>query len=139
MQTDTAALGLAPEEAQKRPYLASMGIYLFKNSVLTDLLADASMIDFGYQVIPKAIENFDVYGYLFDDYWEDLGTVEAFYRANMDLTGSDPHFDFHDMSAPIYTRARFLPSSRVQRCEILDSIIAEGSILCGAQIINSVV
>jgi glucose-1-phosphate adenylyltransferase len=138
MQTDTAALGLTPEEARKRPYLASMGIYLFKSDVLTDLLADASMIDFGYQVIPRAIEKYDVYGYLFDDYWEDLGTVEAFYKANMDLTGSDPHFDFYDMTAPIYTRARFLPSTRVEHCEIRDSIISEGSILRGARIINSV-
>src|SRR5438552_5624799 len=139
MRTDTVALGLPPEEAQRRPYLASMGIYLFKASVLTDLLADASMIDFGYQVIPRAIEKYDVYGYLFDDYWEDLGTVEAFYRANIDLTGCDPHFDFHDMTAPIYTRARFLPSSRIERCEIRDSIISEGSILRGARIIDSVV
>ena len=139
MQTDTAALGLAPEESKKRPYLASMGIYLFKSNILTDLLADASMIDFGYQVIPSAIEKCDVYGYLFDDYWEDLGTVEAFYKANMDLTGSDPHFDFHDMTAPIYTRARFLPSTRVEHCDIRDSIISEGSILLGARIFNSVV
>jgi glucose-1-phosphate adenylyltransferase len=139
MRTDTGALGLSPEDAAKRPYLASMGIYLFKSSVLVDLLADASMIDFGYQVIPRAIEKLDVYGFLFDDYWEDLGTVEAFYKANMDLTGSDPHFDFHDMSAPIYTRARFLPSSRVDRCEIRESIISEGSILRASHIINSVV
>src|SRR5215831_20188992 len=114
---------------RKRPYLASMGIYIFKRPVLADLLADASMIDFGYQVIPRAIEKYDVYGYLFDDYWEDLGTVEAFYKANIDLTGSDPHFDFHDMTAPIYTRARFLPSSRVDSCNIRESIISEGSIL----------
>lgn len=139
MRTDTAALGLTPEEAVKRPYLASMGIYLFKCDVLTDLLADASMIDFGYQVIPRAIEKYAVYGYLFDDYWEDLGTVEAFYKANMDLTGSDPHFDFHDMTAPIYTRPRFLPSTRVERCDVRDSIIAEGSVLRGARIVNSVV
>ena len=139
MRTDTATLGLTPEEAEKRPYLASMGIYVFKCSVLTDLLADASMIDFGYQVIPRAIEKYDVYGYLFDDYWEDLGTVEAFYKANMDLTGSDPHFDFHDMTAPIYTRPRFLPSTRVESCDIRESIISEGSILRGARIINSVV
>jgi glucose-1-phosphate adenylyltransferase len=139
MRTDTAALGLAPDDAAKRPYLASMGIYLFKRNVLIDLLADASMIDFGYQVIPRAIEKYDVYGYLFDDYWEDLGTVEAFYKANMDLTGSDPHFDFHDMTAPIYTRARFLPSSRIERCEVHQSIIAEGSVLLGARIVNSVV
>jgi glucose-1-phosphate adenylyltransferase len=139
MQTETAALGLNAAEAAKRPYVASMGIYLFKNSVLIDLLADASMIDFGYQVIPRAIEKYDVYGFLFDDYWEDLGTVEAFYRANMDLTGSAPHFDFHDMTAPIYTRARFLPPSRIERCEIRESIISEGSILRGARIVNSVV
>jgi glucose-1-phosphate adenylyltransferase len=139
MQTDTEALGLNAAEAAKRPYVASMGIYLFKNSVLIDLLADASMIDFGYQVIPKAIDKYDVYGFLFDDYWEDLGTVEAFYRANMDLTGSAPHFDFHDMTAPIYTRARFLPPSRIERCEIGESIISEGSILRGARIVKSVV
>src|SRR5207237_3533164 len=139
MRTDTAALGLSPEDAVKRPYLASMGIYLFKNSVLVDLLADASMIDFGYQVIPQAIEKFDVYGFLFDGYWEDLGTIEAFYRANTDLTSSDPHFDFHDMTAPIYTRARFLPSTRIERCDIRESIISEGSILNGVRIVNSVV
>ncbi len=139
MRTDTEALGLSPEDARKRPYLASMGIYLFNRSVLIDLLADASMIDFGHQVIPRAIEKFDVYGFLFDGYWEDLGTVEAFYRANMDLTGSDPHFDFHDMTAPIYTRARFLPSSRIEKCEVRESIISEGSILRGARIANSVV
>ena len=139
MRTDTAALGLAPEQAEQRPYLASMGIYLFKRDVLSDLLADASMIDFGYQVIPKAIEKFRVHGFLFDGYWEDLGTVEAFYRANIDLTSSDPHFDFHDKSAPVYTRARFLPPSRIEECEIHNSIIAEGSVLKGARIVNSIV
>src|SRR6266850_339639 len=139
MRTDTTPLGLSADQAAERPYLASMGIYMFKRSVLIDLLADASMIDFGYQVIPRAIEKYDVYGFLFDDYWEDLGTVEAFYKANIDLTSSDPHFDFHDMTAPIYTRPRFLPSSRIERCEIRDSIISEGSILKGARIVNSIV
>jgi glucose-1-phosphate adenylyltransferase len=139
MWSDTAALGLSAEEAAKRPYVASMGIYLFKKDVLTDLLADASMIDFGYQVIPRAIEKYNVHGFLFDDYWEDLGTVEAFYKANIDLTSSAPHFDFHDMTAPIYTRARFLPSTRIENCQIRDSIIAEGSVLQGARIFNSVV
>ena len=138
MQTNTQSLGLAPEEAAKRPYLASMGIYLFRRSVLIDLLADPSVIDFGYQVIPKAIEKFDVYGHLFDGYWEDLGTVEAFYKANIDLTSSAPHFDFHDMTAPIFTRPRFLPPSRIERCEIREAIIAEGSILKGARIAHSI-
>ena len=138
MQTDTSAFGLDAVQAAAKPYLASMGIYLFKRSILIDLLADPSMIDFGHQVIPKAIEKFNVYGHLFDGYWEDLGTVEAFYRANIDLTSSAPHFDFHDMAAPIYTRARFLPPSRIEQCEIRNSIIAEGSILKGARIINSI-
>ncbi len=131
MRTDTGA----PD----RPYLASMGIYLFKRSVLIDLLADPSMIDFGYQVIPKAIEQYDVYGHLFDGYWEDLGTIMEFYKANINLTSSDPHFDFHDMAAPIFTRPRFLPPSRVEQCEVRAAIIAEGSVLKGARIFNSIV
>src|SRR5436309_10469574 len=90
MRSDTAALGLSAEEAAKRPYLASMGIYLFKNSVLADLLADPSMIDFVYQVIPKAIEQYEVYGHLFDGYWEDLGTVKEFYKDNIDLISTVP-------------------------------------------------
>jgi glucose-1-phosphate adenylyltransferase len=65
--------------------------------------------------------------------------VEAFYKANIDLTSSDPHFDFHDMTAPVYTRARFLPPSRIEDCEIHNSIIAEGSVLKGARIANSIV
>jgi len=139
MQTDTRSLGLSAEDATRRPYLASMGIYMFKRSVLVDLLADPSMIDFGYQVIPKAIEQYDVYGHLFDGYWEDLGTVEQFFKANIDLTSSAPHFDFHDMNAPIFTRPRFLPPSRIEQCEIRESIIAEGSVLKGARITNSIV
>jgi glucose-1-phosphate adenylyltransferase len=89
-------------------------------------------------VIPSAIKKLDVHGFLFDGYWEDLGTVGAFYKANMDLTSSAPHFDFHDMTAPIYTRPRFLPPSRVEHCEIREAIIAEGSILNGARIVNSI-
>jgi glucose-1-phosphate adenylyltransferase len=139
MKTDTSRLGLSPEQAAERPYLASMGIYLFRRSVLIDLLADPAVIDFGYQVIPKAIQQYDVYGFLFDSYWEDLGTVEAFFKANIDLTTSEPHFDFHDMTHPIFTRPRFLPSTRIEECEIRQSIVAEGCILKGAHIFHSVV
>jgi glucose-1-phosphate adenylyltransferase len=97
------------------------------------------MIDFGHQVIPAAIENYHTYGHLFDGYWEDLGTVEAFFRANIDLTSSAPHFDFHDMTAPIYTNPRFLAASRIERCDIRQAVIAEGSVLMGARIANSIV
>jgi glucose-1-phosphate adenylyltransferase len=139
MRTDTTRFGLSPEQARQRPYLASMGIYLFRRSVLKDLLADPSSLDFGHQVIPRAIAQTNTYGHLFDGYWEDLGTVEAFYKANIDLTSSAPHFDFHDMSAPIYTRARFLPPSRFENCDIREAIIAEGSLLKGASITSSIV
>ena len=131
MRTNTGAEG--------RPYLASMGIYMFKRSVLVDLLADPSMIDFGYQVIPKAIQQYNVHGHLFDGYWEDLGTVVEFFKANINLTSSDPHFDFHDMTAPIFTRPRFLPPSRIEQCEVHEAIIAEGSVLKGARILKSIV
>jgi glucose-1-phosphate adenylyltransferase len=139
MRCDTTVFGLTPRQAAERPYLASMGIYLFKREALIDLLKDPTMIDFGHQVIPRAITSHAVYGFPFDGYWEDLGTVEAFYRANIDLTSSKPHFDFHDMTAPIYTHARFLPPSRVERCDVSESIIAEGSLLKGARITNSIV
>jgi glucose-1-phosphate adenylyltransferase len=139
MRTDTAAHGLNPRQAAQRPFLASMGIYLFRRSVLVDLLSDPAAIDFGHQVIPLAIERYNSYGHLFDGYWEDLGTVGAFYKANIDLTSSAPHFDFYDMSHPVYTHGRFLPPSRVERCNIHESVIAEGSFLQGASITSSIV
>ena len=139
MRTDTTAFGLSPEHADRRPYLASMGIYVFRRDVLIDLLSDPSMIDFGHQVIPRAIQKYGAYGFLFDGYWEDLGTAEAFYRANIDLTRNAPHFDFHDMGAPIYTHARFLPPSRIDRCDVNEAIIAEGCTVKGARVQNSIV
>jgi glucose-1-phosphate adenylyltransferase len=139
MRTDTAAHGLNPRQAAQRPYLASMGIYLFRRDVLIDLLSDPSAIDFGHQVIPMAIERYNAYGHLFDGYWEDLGTVGAFYQANINLTSSAPHFDFFDMTHPIYTHGRFLPPSRIERCIVRESIITEGSLLNGASITSSIV
>jgi len=139
MRTDTARLGLGPRQAAERPYVASMGIYLFRRDVLVSLLEDPSANDFGHQVLPLAIERYNCYGHLFDGYWEDLGTVGAFYKANIDLTSSAPHFDFYDMAHPIYTHARFLPPSRIERCDVKEAIIAEGSQLQGASMTGSIV
>ena len=139
MRTDTARLGLGPIQAIERPYVASMGIYLFRREVLVSLLEDRSANDFGHQVLPLAIEKYNCYGHLFDGYWEDLGTVGAFYKANMDLTSSAPHFDFYDMAHPIYTHPRFLPPSRIEQCDVKESIIAEGSQLQGASMTHSIV
>ena len=132
MQVDTAKLGLTPEEALKRPYLASMGIYVFSRDTLFDLLAKhPSATDFGKEIIPEALRRGDnLQSYLFDDYWEDIGTIGAFYEANLALTEQpNPAFSFYDEKFPIYTRPRYLPPSKMQDAQVTESIIGEGSLL----------
>jgi glucose-1-phosphate adenylyltransferase len=140
MQVDTTKLGLDAADAQRRPYLASMGIYVFKYEQLERLLAeDPAAIDFGKHVIPAAINSRHVQAYMFDGYWEDIGTIGAFYRANLDLTSKIPKFNLFDAEAPVFTRARYLPPSKIEETEINDSIIGDGCIITGAKVINSVV
>jgi len=140
MQVDTSQLGLDANEAQRRPYLASMGIYVFKYEQLERLLAeDAAGVDFGKHIIPAAIQSRHVQAYMFDGYWEDIGTIGAFYRANLDLTTKIPKFNLFDAEAPVFTRARYLPPSKIEETEINDSIISEGCIINGAKVTNSVV
>ncbi|HEV8131938.1 MAG TPA: glucose-1-phosphate adenylyltransferase [Acidobacteriota bacterium] len=119
--------------------LASMGIYLFNPSVLRDLLRDEKMVDFGRDIIPSAIKRLKVFAYPFDDYWEDIGTIKAFFQANLDLAGSHPRFNLFDRQVPIFTLPRFLPASRVENCRISNSIISEGCIISGTSIDESVV
>ena len=140
MQVDTSKLGLDANEAQRRPFLASMGIYVFKYEHLEQLLAeDPDHIDFGKHVIPAAIKSRHVQAYMFDGYWEDIGTIGAFYRANLDLTTKIPKFNLFDAEAPVFTRARYLPPSKIEETEINDSIVGDGSIIIGAKVNNSVV
>jgi glucose-1-phosphate adenylyltransferase len=140
MRVDTTTLGLDANEAQRRPFLASMGIYVFKYAQLEQLLAeDPSWIDFGKHVIPAAIKSRKVQAYMFDGYWEDIGTIGAFYRANLDLTTKIPKFNLFDAEAPVFTRARYLPPSKIEETEINDSIISDGCIINGAKVTNSVV
>jgi glucose-1-phosphate adenylyltransferase len=140
MQVDTTKLGLNADEATRRPYLASMGIYVFKYERLEQLLnEDTSWVDFGREIIPAAIRSGKVQAYLFDGYWEDIGTIGAFYRANLDLTTKIPKFNLFDAEAPVYTRARYLPPSKIEDTVINDSIISDGCIINGAKITNSVV
>jgi glucose-1-phosphate adenylyltransferase len=140
MRVDTTQLGLDPNEAQRRPYLASMGIYVFKYERLEQLLReDASWMDFGKEVIPAAIRSGPVQAFMFDGYWEDIGTIGAFYRANLDLTSKIPKFNLFDAEGPVYTRARYLPPSKIEDSEINDAILSDGCIINGAKIINSVV
>jgi glucose-1-phosphate adenylyltransferase len=140
MQVDTTKLGLDANEAQRRPYLASMGIYVFKYDELERLLGeDSERIDFGKHVIPAAIKSRHVQAYMFDGYWEDIGTIGAFYRANLDLTTKIPKFNLFDAEAPVFTRARYLPPSKVEESEINDTIISDGCIIIGAKVNSSVI
>ena len=140
MRVDTTAFGLSAEEAARRPFLASMGIYVFNYKWLTELLArDKTRVDFGREVIPAAIEVGNVQAFLFDEYWEDIGTIAAFHAANLDLTTLVPRFNLFDAEFPIYTRARYLPPSKVHRCEIVDSIVGEGCIINSARLRRSIV
>lgn len=132
MRVDTQALGLSPEEAAKRPFLASMGIYVFSRDTLFDLLSsNPSSTDFGKEIIPASLARGDrLQSFLFDDYWEDIGTIGAFYEANLALTDQpNPAFSFYDEKFPIYTRPRYLPPSKLQDAQVTASIIGEGSLL----------
>lgn len=140
MRVDTSILGLSKEQAQQQPYIASMGIYVFKKEVLFKLLREGvERTDFGKEIIPDASKDYNVQAYLFDDYWEDIGTIEAFYHANLALTQQpQPPFSFYDEQAPIYTRARYLPPSKLLDCQVTESIIGEGCILKNCRIQHSV-
>jgi glucose-1-phosphate adenylyltransferase len=124
----------------QRPLLGSMGIYLFKTKVLSDLLTyHLRHDDFGGEIIPEAIQSHEVYGFDFDGYWEDIGTIRAFYDTNLQLTAPNPPFNFYDPKSPIYTHARFLPGSTVEDSDLKDVLIAEGCRIRQAEIIHSIV
>jgi glucose-1-phosphate adenylyltransferase len=129
MRVDTTRLGLSEAEAARRPYIASMGVYLFKFEVLRELLKDDKYTDFGGEVIPATIDGNNVQAFLFDGYWEDIGTISSFYHANLDMASIMPKFNLFNADAPIFTRPRFLPSTKFVDCEIRDSLVSEGCIL----------
>ncbi len=126
-------------QADQGKYLASMGIYVFEPQVLRELLADQTKTDFGKEVIPEAIDTHRVMAYAFDEYWRDIGTIGAFFEANLELVAPNPEFNLYKGGWPFYTRSRNLPPSRVIDSEIKDSLIVEGSSITGATITNSIV
>ncbi len=140
MQVDTTTLGLDAESAKEKPYIASMGIYVFKKEVLIDLLEQSpDRTDFGKEIIPASAKDYNLQAYLFDDYWEDIGTIKAFYRSNLALTRQPkPPFSFYDEDAPIYTRARYLPPTKLLDSRVTESIIGEGCILKECSVHHSV-
>jgi glucose-1-phosphate adenylyltransferase len=141
MQVDTTVLGLPAEKAKEFPYIASMGIYVFERQVLLDLLKKApDQTDFGKEILPSSTSDYNVQAYLFKDYWEDIGTIEAFYNANLALTQQpSPPFSFYDEKAPIYTRSRYLPPTKLLDCNVMESMLGEGCILRECTVKRSVI
>ena len=141
MQVDTTVLGLPAEKAKESPYIASMGIYVFDKRVLHELLNQApERTDFGREILPASARDYNVQAYLFKDYWEDIGTIEAFYNANLALTYQpDPPFSFYDEKAPIYTRSRYLPPTKLLDSHVIESMVGEGCILKECTVKRSVI
>jgi glucose-1-phosphate adenylyltransferase len=129
------SLGIAGDQEL---FLASMGIYVFNRDVLVQLL-DNDQSDFGKHIIPNAIASESVYSYVFQGYWEDIGTIRAFFEAHLDLAAELPRFSFFDMSAPIFTRPRWLPGSKINGGTFDHAMLCDGCIINGAHIAHSVI
>jgi glucose-1-phosphate adenylyltransferase len=131
-------LGTYPDA--ERPYLGSMGVYVFRARSLYELLDSNPGSDFGKDIIPASLESCKVMAYPFDGYWEDIGTIKAFYDANLALMEPHPLFDFHDADRPIYTHPRFLPPGLVDGdCRLNRSLLAPGARVVGSDIDHSIV
>jgi len=122
----------------RESYLASMGIYVFNRKVIADLL-DNPLSDFGKHIIPHAINTHKVFSYVYQGYWEDIGTIRNFFEANLDLVTELPRFNFFDMSAPIFSRPRYLPGSKINGAMIDHAVISDGCIINRARISNTIV
>jgi glucose-1-phosphate adenylyltransferase len=122
-----------------RGYLASMGIYAFSREPLELSLSDPKLVDFGRHVIPDAVPRRRVQAHVHRGYWEDVGTIQSYFQANLALCEPMPAFDFYDIAHPIYTNPRFLPASKVANCTIKNALISEGCIMQGAHIDRAVI
>lgn len=135
---------MLPESLRKdrrtggKDYLASMGIYIFDTELMEEALENDDN-DFGKEVIPRALEKHSVNAFVFEGYWEDIGTVRSFYEANLDLANISPEFNFYDEQVPIFTHRRNLPASKLNYCTLNRALTAEGCIITNASITNSIV
>jgi glucose-1-phosphate adenylyltransferase len=121
------------------PFLGSMGIYFFNANVLAEALENSTDQDFGGQIVPNSLQSRAVFGFDFDGYWEDIGTIRSYYETNLKLTSPNPPFNFYDPKAPIYTHARYLPGSIVEDSKLQDVLLAEGSRIRRAEITHSII
>ncbi len=138
MKMEAALLAATGHEATEELFQASMGIYVFNRKVLIDCLEN-ELADFGKHVIPAAIEKRNVGAYIFDGYWEDIGTIRAFFEANLDLTDIVPEYSFFEAESPIYTHPRFLPGSKINGATLRQAIISDGCIISDAHLERCVV
>jgi glucose-1-phosphate adenylyltransferase len=128
----------ANEVTADQPYLASMGLYIFRRQALMDSL-ESDHIDFGGDIIPAAVSRLRVQAHFFKGYWRDIGTIRAFFEAHLDLVSAEPKFDFHDASWPIYTRPRYLPGARLDGCKFDKALLGDGSRLYDSEVSESVI
>lgn len=138
-QSDEALEGFASGDDPSQPYMASMGIYVFNTELLFEMLYSDPGTDFGRHIIPAAIERKRVMGYVFDGYWEDIGTIRRFYEVNLDMASPLPKFNLYDPKGPIYTRPRFLPGSKIEGGSMHNVLLADGGRIQEATIRNSVI
>src|SRR3989440_5687039 len=138
MKIDRALLAAIGHWEDEELFQASMGISVFNRNVLIECL-DNDLFDFGKHVIPAAIQTRNVSAYIFDGYWEDIGTIRAFYEANLDLTDIVPEYSFFEADSPIYTHPRFLPGSKVNGAVLRQAIIADGCIISDAHLERCVI
>lgn len=127
------------KEGAEEAYLASMGIYLFKKQVLLDLLQEDTREDFGRHLIPTIVERGRSAIHLYKGFWEDIGTIETFYQANMAFTKSDPLFDFYKNNKRIYSQNNCLPGAKVHKAYIDESILCEGTIIEAKEVSGSII
>lgn len=123
----------------EKPYLGSMGIYLFKVEALTDILEQNAFDDFGGQVIPHALTNHSVYGFDFEGYWEDIGTIRSFFETNLALAEANPRFKLYEPGKPIYSQPRFLPGSIVNKSIMEDVLLSDGCVVDESEIRHCVI
>jgi glucose-1-phosphate adenylyltransferase len=130
---------LVSREDPEKPFLGSMGIYMFRTETLFDLLNNYPLDDFGSHVIPQAIKTHQVFGFDFSGYWEDIGTIRSFYETNLALTKPNPPFDFYDATAPIYGATRFLPGTSIHNSSMQNVLLSEGCCIDNAVISDSII
>jgi glucose-1-phosphate adenylyltransferase len=122
-----------------KEYIASMGIYVFRAQALEDALHDSTLLDFGKEIIPKTIANMKAYAYVFNGFWEDIGTIRSFYETNLNLASVNPSFNFYDETNPIYTHKRNLPPSKFNFSHISETLTGDGCIITNSNISRSIV